>query len=312
MLRRYNREVIVAFDADTAGQKAIVRSLKLLEEAKVPVRVLLIPDGKDPDEFVRVHGADALKREIDKSLSVLQYQIHLARKNSYQGENFDPILFQESVFQVLYPLDNHVLIENTLKDLSLELSCSLGSLQETFKARRPIRQQTPDAVLALETPMVDTTPHIEVPGETRELRYLAIYMQHPEWKKDLRHPLQPKHFRRPELGEFYRLVLENEKEEGCFADYFTLLDQIPAFPPQLRQNLAAWAMTPECEQADLRVLDELGLLILQEYAREKMSVCSQQLTLPDVDKNSILLEIAKWDRVLYSYRMELERGYLHE
>lgn len=58
MLRRYCDNVVLAYDADQAGQAAALRGMDILYEAGCHVRVLHIDDGKDPDDFIRKHGKE--------------------------------------------------------------------------------------------------------------------------------------------------------------------------------------------------------------------------------------------------------------
>ena len=58
LLLRYSQAVIMAYDADAAGVHATMRGWQLLDDLGCRVRVVSIPDGKDPDEFIRAHGVD--------------------------------------------------------------------------------------------------------------------------------------------------------------------------------------------------------------------------------------------------------------
>ena len=62
LLSRYAPEIWVAYDGDAAGQNAILRALDIFEEAQIPVRVLVIPDGQDPDAVSYTH-LDVYKRQ---------------------------------------------------------------------------------------------------------------------------------------------------------------------------------------------------------------------------------------------------------
>jgi DNA primase len=65
ILARYVPEVIVNYDPDAAGQKAARRTIELLLERDLTVRILRLPGGMDPDEFVRKEGAEAYRRELE-------------------------------------------------------------------------------------------------------------------------------------------------------------------------------------------------------------------------------------------------------
>ena len=62
LLKRYTENVILSFDSDEAGQRAILRAIPILKEAGLTVRVLDLTPYKDPDEFIKGLGAQALDR----------------------------------------------------------------------------------------------------------------------------------------------------------------------------------------------------------------------------------------------------------
>jgi DNA primase len=73
ILKRYAEEVVLMFDADAAGQNAVVRSAEPLWEAGLVIRVAVLPQGHDPDSFVKEMGAEKLKNLITKAPSFFVY-----------------------------------------------------------------------------------------------------------------------------------------------------------------------------------------------------------------------------------------------
>ncbi len=67
VLARFVPEVVMNYDPDAAGQSATKRSIELLLERNLTVRILRLPDGLDPDDFVRGKGADAYRRQLDEA-----------------------------------------------------------------------------------------------------------------------------------------------------------------------------------------------------------------------------------------------------
>ena len=59
LMARYAPEIWISYDGDSAGQKATLRALDILEAQNVRARVILYPDGMDPDDFMRAQGAQA-------------------------------------------------------------------------------------------------------------------------------------------------------------------------------------------------------------------------------------------------------------
>lgn len=77
-----SRNVVLAFDADRAGQQAAERGISTLSEVAqgvdLRVRVLAVPAGKDPDAYLRAEGADAFRALIDRSPDLFQFLVERA------------------------------------------------------------------------------------------------------------------------------------------------------------------------------------------------------------------------------------------
>ncbi|TYO97282.1 DNA primase [Desulfallas thermosapovorans] len=84
LLMNYTREVIIAYDADAAGMAAAVRGLDILQELGCRVRVLTLPEGKDPDEFLRTRGLDQWKQQVEKATPLVEFKLQRAMAR-YQG-----------------------------------------------------------------------------------------------------------------------------------------------------------------------------------------------------------------------------------
>ncbi len=78
LLSRYAKEIVLTLDADAAGQKAVRRALETLKNSNINIRVLVLPDGKDPDEFIKKHGAGRFKALLDGAVSDVEYKLAVA------------------------------------------------------------------------------------------------------------------------------------------------------------------------------------------------------------------------------------------
>ena len=73
LLARFTDRVVVSYDADSAGESAAARTLDLLLEKAFQVRVVELPRGRDPDDFVREEGADAYGRRVKEAPGYLEF-----------------------------------------------------------------------------------------------------------------------------------------------------------------------------------------------------------------------------------------------
>ncbi len=77
LLSRYCDEIVFIYDGDKAGAQAALRNLEVLESAKARVSLVVLPEGIDPDDFVRSHGREGLDGLIADRLSPVDYQINM-------------------------------------------------------------------------------------------------------------------------------------------------------------------------------------------------------------------------------------------
>ncbi|MEW6661567.1 MAG: DNA primase [Bacillota bacterium] len=76
LLKRFTRDVVIAYDADAAGEKATLRGLELLQEVGCRVKVAVMPPKMDPDDFIRKYGAAVFKELMEKrALSLIAYKL---------------------------------------------------------------------------------------------------------------------------------------------------------------------------------------------------------------------------------------------
>ncbi|MFM9964794.1 MAG: DNA primase [Planctomycetaceae bacterium] len=74
-LKRFAQRIVLMFDGDEAGQKAAEKALANYLSENVDLRVLVLPDGQDPDEFLFAHGADEYRRQIDSAAEAWDFKL---------------------------------------------------------------------------------------------------------------------------------------------------------------------------------------------------------------------------------------------
>lgn len=98
LLLRHTSTVLIAYDSDAAGAAATLRGLDILQEAGFQVRVVGIPQGKDPDEFIRGAGREAWQDVVAGAVPLIEYKTtHLA------GKGVDTAAKKMAVLQAILP-----------------------------------------------------------------------------------------------------------------------------------------------------------------------------------------------------------------
>lgn len=123
LLKRYVSKVIISYDADVAGQTATLRGLEILKNAGFDVKVLTVPQGKDPDEFVRNNGKEAFFRLIEEALPLIEYRIKSAAQGINLKDGNELIKFGERFAEILAnvnPIEKDVYIKKVSEETSIK------------------------------------------------------------------------------------------------------------------------------------------------------------------------------------------------
>ena len=106
LLRKSTEKVILGFDADDAGQTAILRAMEIMQNMGCDIRVLQIHDAKDPDEFVVKYGAARFKRILDDAISLIEYKVKILKKDLNLENASDKIKFLNEIAKLIAKIDN--------------------------------------------------------------------------------------------------------------------------------------------------------------------------------------------------------------
>ena len=123
LLKRYADKVIIAYDADFAGQTATMRGLEVLRDAGFEVKILRIPEGKDPDEFLRLNGREAFLKLINLSLPLINYRLKMAEEGINFKNEQSLIKYGEKVTSILAelnPVEKDIYIKKISEDTGIK------------------------------------------------------------------------------------------------------------------------------------------------------------------------------------------------
>lgn len=133
LLMRQAEEIVLAYDMDGAGQKAARRALDLLQNTDFRVRVLAMPDGKDPDDYCRNHGGPAFQNLIAQAIKPFDYLLNasLVAYDLNTKEGKEAVL--SDVFPYIAHEENQVKREDMLTALAMPLWLDMTSIRRYFR-----------------------------------------------------------------------------------------------------------------------------------------------------------------------------------
>ncbi|HOL10926.1 MAG TPA: DNA primase, partial [Bacillota bacterium] len=136
LIKRYAPEAILAYDADAAGQKATVKGLEILREAGLTVKIVILPEGEDPDSLIRKYGPAAFKELLDQALNFVDYRIKLSVKSHDLKTTQGKAAVVNEIIPIVATLGSSTEIEEYVRKLSREIGVSETSIFEDLKKWR--------------------------------------------------------------------------------------------------------------------------------------------------------------------------------
>ena len=236
LIARYADRVNLIFDADGAGQKATKRAIENLRKTGLDVRVVSIPDGKDPDEFIRKNGADAFRLLLERSANAVEYRLlEIGRDNDVTTPN-GKVAYFKAAAQVLAQIDSRVERDVYAGRLSELLSISKDAiLQEIEDSRRKkektashrqlegiVRQEQKD--LRQINPEANTYTR----AASAEESLLGTLILHPDFIRQVKAELTPEQIVTAFNRELYQRLLTRDEHGLLIELAFLAADYDPA------------------------------------------------------------------------------------
>ncbi len=122
LLKRYTTEAIFAFDSDTAGQKATIRSFDPLVENGLDVKVAIIPAGYDPDKLIREKGPAQFKKIIDSAIDLLDFHHDFLRKEYDDKTDIGKLKIASEILVSIKKVPSPILQDERIRKLANKMN----------------------------------------------------------------------------------------------------------------------------------------------------------------------------------------------
>ena len=137
MLKRVANQAVLVYDDDAAGHKATIRSAGMLLAAEIPVRVVSLPDGDDPDSFLRTKGAEQFRALLEKGESIISFQCRVERAKERDPASIDAVArVSKAVLATIAACPSAVLRASMVGEASKLLGLPSAALTEELEAVR--------------------------------------------------------------------------------------------------------------------------------------------------------------------------------
>lgn len=119
---RYTNEIVIVYDADTAGQNAARRAIELILENDMQASIIVLPSGEDPDSYLRKNTQEAFRELINKRQNFISYIGQTYKNNGKLDTPEGNADFIREIISIIAKMPNQVERDSVVKDISQRFS----------------------------------------------------------------------------------------------------------------------------------------------------------------------------------------------
>lgn len=192
-LKRVADQVALVFDDDAAGHKATIRTASLFLAAEMPVRVVSLPNGDDPDSYLCKHTKDEFQTLLDKAESIMSFQVRVERAKEKMPDSTDAVMrIAKAILTTIASAGSAVIRASMIKEASIMLNLPVTALNEeleklNLKTVRPIsfeREAKSDEAHNNSSIVSGEEASQAIPPSKRELALCALLLAN-EYNKEM-------------------------------------------------------------------------------------------------------------------------------
>jgi DNA primase len=133
IIKRAADAAVIVFDPDTAGQDAAVKSARILMQAGLAVRIADLPDGQDPDTFIRTEGVDAFRAVLERALPAVEFQVRVLRSREDTGTEVGLVRVSNAVLETVLQSPNAVQRSKMIQLAARLLNVPVDALEQEMR-----------------------------------------------------------------------------------------------------------------------------------------------------------------------------------
>lgn len=133
LIRRLSKNVILCFDGDSAGQKATISALQMLENIGLEPKIVRLEDDLDPDDYIVKKGKEKFQNHLINAMSSLQFKLYVNKEHTDFNDYKQISNYINSVAKELEKIDDKVVYELTIKNLSKETGVDIDTINSLLK-----------------------------------------------------------------------------------------------------------------------------------------------------------------------------------
>ena len=133
IIKNMTNNIVLCFDGDSAGEKATISAIELLEDTGIDIKIVRLPNDMDPDEYIIKEGKDSFLYQISNATNLIDYKMELLKKNKDFGNIKDISSYVNSALKELVYEKDDIVVELNLKKLATSFDIDYDNLVNKYE-----------------------------------------------------------------------------------------------------------------------------------------------------------------------------------
>ena len=299
LLKRHGEEVYICYDSDTAGTKATLRAIDILVKEDIKPKILLLPRGMDPDDYIKNKGEIEFNKLFTKSINHIDYKIGLL-KNKYNLNSIeDKIEFTLEVSKIMKSLESPVEQDAYIKKVSDDTGISVEAIEA--EVRKGKNYYKPANKFKGQKPIIRPVKvQIKSGNLKAELDLILLMIEDKDYFEIINDSLSDEDFSNDEFRKIYRII-SNEYKNKIAIDFKGILDLYYKESPneEIINALKSHTINYKAIEIEKIIKDLISTLVYNKLEKQRKEILVNIEVLEKKDRNS------EEDKILLRYCLDL-------
>ena len=287
LLKRYGQEVYICYDSDAAGIKATLRAIDILTKEDVKPRIIQLPKGMDPDDYIKKMGNIEFNMLFTKSLNYVDYKIEISKSKYNLDSIEDKIEFTLEVSRIIKSLESPVEQDVYINKVAENTGISIEAIVEEVKRKRISNNKATNKFKGQKPKISPVRLQIRSGNEKAELDLILLMLEDKDYFEMINDSIDAEVFSNDEFKKIFEII-NNEYKSDTTVDLDNLLDiySKASGNDEIIDSIRGHSINYQAIKIDEIIKDLINTLTLNKLIKKRKEILANIEILEKKENNS--------------------------
>ncbi|MDZ7376461.1 MAG: DNA primase [candidate division KSB1 bacterium] len=301
LIKRFTENVILLYDADTAGSLAAMRGADIFLDEGLEVKIVTLPAGHDPDSYVRQRGVDYFKQVLSFAKPIIKFKIETMSRTLDLSTSQGKSKLIDSLLETIIRIKDSIKQNLALKEVAEHFGLDERSLMDRLLYKKRNNLYRPEIAVPDQTIGQRSKPRPKSKYELAEEDLVRLALQDGQLLKFIAKHLSDEELSDPEIKSIFAIIRQLNQEKDRVTPQQVIESSTD---PKIAARLANIISTSYNDDIDLQKLAEDCLVLLKRRRLENILVNLEKEIKIGQEKG---LDVTHYAKQYLEYREQIKR-----